>query len=50
MLLYEQRLYEEMRNLIPDTFAAEDQDDMVKAAAFLGLGHEEAQLESGQPR
>ena len=32
MLLYEQRLYEEMRNLIPDTFAAEDQDDMVKAA------------------
>lgn len=32
MLLYEQRLYEEMRNLIPDTFAAEDQDDMIKAA------------------
>ena len=32
MLLYEQRLYEEMRNLIPDTFAAEDQDVMIKAA------------------
>lgn len=32
MLLYEQRLYEEMRALIPGTFAAEDQNEMIKAA------------------
>jgi tyrosinase len=32
MLLYEQRLYEEMRALIPSTFAAEDHNEMIKAA------------------
>jgi len=32
MLLYEQRIYEEMRALIPTTFAAEDQNEMIQAA------------------
>ena len=32
MLLFEQRLYEEMRELIPDTFAESDHTDMFRAA------------------
>ncbi|KAF2501891.1 Di-copper centre-containing protein [Lophium mytilinum] len=32
MLLFEQRLHEEMLALIPSTFAKKDQDDMIKAA------------------